>query len=436
MLGRIAQRVRTAPPKLVLAIGWLAAIVYAYPGQMTAQAFQILRQSRVRYYSDDYAPAMSKLWGYLELVVAGPTSLLCAQTAMFVIGAYAILQRALTTRAAAWVTAGLVAFPPILVTIATISTHSLMASLLVLGAGGLVSSRRRLHLASLAPLLVATAVQPSALVATLPLVLWLFVWRVDARRRRLHALAAWSAITLAALGFDAIYTHGHIHMWTSQRASYDIAGTLAFTDDLPDAEVRNTLAGTGLRVVFPQARARWLYDPADPSPLVAGDHPMWQFPLDGSAPTEGDALARAARTIAVGHPLAYVKHRVTVFGELLWLTESHPEAAVPPRQLGEPARKVGIPSRSSEVQDAATCVTGAFARHTPLFPPWLYLVLAFVLLVPALHHRDVLALLASGLAFEASLLVTATTPAYAASAWLIACTSMAIVMLVVRRART
>lgn len=428
--ARIAGAVRAAPPLLILAAGGIALLVYAYPGQMSDDAFELLRQARGRFFDDRYPPALPALWRHLELFVAGPAAILLVQGAAFLLGAFAILRRALSPRAAAWATCALVVFPPILAPLAQISSHALMAALLAAGAGPLAWAYPGLQRAGLGALLVATAVQPSAAVATLPLVLVHWRPELDGRRRLLHAIVAWLAITVAAMGLDAFYAKQPAHPWHSTLAAFDLAGTLVRAD----AEL-GALDGTGFAGDRGAIRAR--YTPAEARPLVSGDDAPWAFPSDGTAPpaAQRDALARAARAVAGDHPGAYLAHRLAVMRELLWLGTRHPDAAVLDRELPAVALRFGIPTRSSELQDAWTSVLAALAAHTPLFVPWLYLAVALLLLPLARRHRDVLALLASGLAFEASLFVTATGAAYAPSLWPIASTCLAIVLLLARRVR-
>jgi hypothetical protein len=124
-----------------------------------------------------------------------------------------------------------------------------------------------------------------------------------------------------------------------------------------------------------------------------------------------------------------------VVGEVLWVSAHHPETVVIDRELPALALKQGVPTRPSDVQRIETCWMTALATDVPVFAPALYLLLSIVLLVLARRHRDVLALLISGIALEASLLVTATSTDYRQSLWLLTCTLLAVVMLIARRAR-
>lgn len=414
-----------ASPRVILAATWLALVACAYPGRMSGESFAYLRQARTRFFSDGHAPALSTLWRVLELVLGGPAGMLLAQGAMLVIGAYWILSRTLAPRPAAWATAAVVAFPPVLAPMTAIWSHSMMAGLLALGTGALLSGRRR---AGLLALLGATAVQPSALAATLPLVVLLFVWR-DVRRHA-YAAAAWLAITAAALGINAVLAKQPTRAWHSALASYDLAGTLVFAD--ADA---GALVGTGVVVEpDPAAAVRAAYTPRGAASIAR----LWQLPADRAAPpaAQRDALAGAARALVLDHPAAYLRHRLGVFRELLWLGGHSPETvtAVEPPPRAE-ALAAGVPARHSTLQDAAAHGLTWLAARTPLFAPWSYLLLALLLAPLARRHRDLLALLASGVAFEASLLVTATGPELRHSHWMITSTVLTAILLAARRAR-
>jgi len=62
-------------------------------------------------------------------------------------------------------------------------------------------------------------------------------------------------------------------------------------------------------------------------------------------------------------------------------------------------------------------------------------VLAFVWLLLTRKHRDMFALLISGLLFESSLLVLAASPDYRYSHWMVICTAIGMIVLTARRYR-
>src|SRR5207248_5140424 len=101
-------------------MGWLVGLVYAYPGLVTMDSLDQLREGREGFYTDGHPPAMAALWRLVDMVISGPIGMLALQTLAFVIGAYLILRRALSPRRAAIATVLLFAFPPILAPMAVI----------------------------------------------------------------------------------------------------------------------------------------------------------------------------------------------------------------------------------------------------------------------------------------------------------------------------
>ena len=298
----------------ILALGWLIAFVYAYPGRMSAESFAYLKQARSKFASDAYAPAISALWRLLELVFAGPASLLALQLTAFVAGTYWIAKRWLDERTAAWAVLAVVVFPPVLVNVGAISTASVASCLLACGAGALLQQRRRLGFAAL---VVATAVVPVLAVATIPLVLF-------ASRSARTVAIVWVLLTGVAVGGDALLAKGPWHL-----------------------------------------RAK------SPDPV---------------------AVLRDARI----------------------------EAPVLDDSL-----KLGVPTRSSEFQDAATAVTDALA---PIGMPWLWLALAAATAWYVRRRAELLLLLASGVVSLLALAFAASGAAPGQAMWLIASVILAAIV--------
>src|SRR5690242_15858685 len=112
---RIARGIAAAPPRAVLAIGWIFLIVYAFPGVMTQDSFDHLREARASNYSDAHPPLINLIWAICDYIIAGPFGMLVLQSTCFLAGLYTMLRRVLGPRAAAWASSGVLVLPPVMV---------------------------------------------------------------------------------------------------------------------------------------------------------------------------------------------------------------------------------------------------------------------------------------------------------------------------------
>jgi hypothetical protein len=434
-----------ALPLAILGIGWMLVVAYAHPGLMTQDSFDHLKEARSGVYTDGHPPSIVALWRMIDKVIPGPFGMLALQLTAFQVGLYLIFRRTFSRTAAAIAATVVLVFPPVMMPMAVVWKDCLMAGFLVLGIGGLLGARRSVKLGGLVALMLASAFRYNAFAATLPAVVLLFEWRPGMHwlRRYAIALMAWLAITFTAFTINAALTDKQMHVWHSSLAVYDIVGTLAFVDHIPDSELEQTLASTGLLVHDDiHASIRIVYSPRDFFPILT--HPrraLWNLPIYGLTPApkeQRDAIARAWWNVLTSHPLAYIEHRLTVMTEVLCLGRVRkPEVAVTRREYGFPtvAHSLGISTEWAPYQLTATRWMQFVWRNTPIFVPWIYLVLALVMLPLTRKNRDVFALLASGLIFESSLLVLAPSPDYRYSHWMVICTVIAVIVLTARRFR-
>jgi hypothetical protein len=311
----------------------------------------------------------------------------------------------------------------------------------------LLDERRGIKLAGLAALVVATAVRYNAFAATFPLILGIFEWQPAMHWARRYALAAvaWAGVTLTAFGLNTALTDQEMHFWHSSLAVYDIIGTLAKLDrDIPDADLERAFAGTDLLVHdHIHAKARALFNPRDFLPIITDEqHRFWDLPAYGNVVVpepRRDALARAWKDIVMSHPRAYLRYRLAVMVEVLCLTHSRPSGVVPRRdfKVVEFAWAQSVPTSTSPVQHRLTYWMSSLWKVLPIYVPWMYAVLGLVVagLALAIRSLDVVALCASGLVMEATLLFLAPSPDYRYSHWLVVSVCLAIVIITVRRAR-
>jgi len=146
----------------------------------------------------------------------------------------------------------------------------------------------------------------------------------------------------------------------------------------------------------------------------------------------GDAGARrvaiaavawlAISLAALGASKHYTKAPTAVWSYVV--PREQPHFDVPARELPDSVLKLGVPTRSTKIQDGWTAMNLWLDAHTPLFTPWPYFALLLVLIPFATRHRDVLTLLASALAFHAPMIVTG---------WLVAATLLAAALVIARR---
>lgn len=431
---------RLSDPRVILVAGWLGLVLYAFPGLMTMDSIQQLQEARSHVFTDSHPALMAIVWSGLDRIIAGPFLMLVLQSVPFVAGLYLLLRRALSPRKAAVAAVLILWFPPVLAPMAVIWKDCMMAGFFLLGTAALLDDRRKVQIAGLVCFVIATSVRYNALAATLPLIVLLFRSFSHWLKRYATALGVWLTVTLVAFGLNAAVTDKKMHIWESSLALMDIAGTLAETDGtIPDDQLRTTLAGTQILVDKDiHAAIRRQYSALDFEPLIAREGHLWDVPISGTVPAPAPqvaAIARAFWDVVTAHPAAYLRHRWHVFENVIALAPGPVQSPVMTHryQYEDLLKMLGLRKSPSHFQDWLGRRLVRIARTTPLFRPWMYLVIALLLLPLALRHRDVLALLLSGIGLEASLFVLAPTPDYRYSHWLVLCTCVAVVMLTARR---
>ena len=430
---------------MILAIAWAILIIYAFPGEMTQDSFDHMREARSGIYSDAHPPIINVLFKTCDSIVAGPFGFLVVQSGLLLGGLYAIFRRTFAPRRAAWWTLAVYLFPPVMTVMAVIWKDCVMAGMLAVAIAGLLSERRAYRLGALAAIVLATAFRYNAFGATLPLVVLLFEWRPGLHWLKRYGLATavWLAATLAAFGINAALTDKPMHYWNSSLAIYDIVGTYAYVDeDLPDAQLLDDLRGTDLLITHDiHTTMRIVYSPRSFYPILNDpDHTMWNLPINGYVPApeaQRDAIARAWWHAITTYPWAYTKHRLTVFAEVLDYASTRGLGIQVKREFQWPAfaAEQGLATGVSPLQHKLTRAMQWIGRHTPFYVPWIYLLLSVVLLPLAFRHRDVLAILLSGIVMELSLLPLVHSRDYRYSHWMVITTTIGAIVLVARRVR-
>ena len=391
---------------------------------MSSDSLVQLQEARSLHFSDWHPPAMAAVWSIADAIVAGPFGMLLLQASLLLAGLYRLLARVCEPRIAAFVASGLFLFPPVLAPMAVIWKDSLMAGLLVMGTSLLVDDKRRL---ALALLVAASAMRFNACFAVLPLLVVLWPGQRGLRRVAI-AFTLWLATTTTAFGINRVLTDAPAHAWTRSLAPGDIAGVIRFSHyRYTNAELLQILDGTPLVVRDELERhvRRW-YTPVSWWPVTNGDNRIMNWPET----PHYDAITRAWCTLVSENPRAYLLHRSRVFREVLGLSDG--PAFDPAWRYHANHDALHVDASSGRVQAALGHAIGWLAEHTPLFRPYVYFVLALVLLWFARRDRLVRALLASGLCYELTLFVLAPSPDFRYSHWLVVCALLATAMTAAR----
>lgn len=197
----------------------------------------------------------------------------------------------------------------------------------------------------------------------------------------------------------------------------DIQGTARFADPISDDDLRALLAGTNLTVDHDiQRELAAHYDPK--LYLEFAEHPQ---PLElSTTDAQHEAVHRAWRTLVLREPLAYLHHHWGMFRRVL---EIHASSTPPVFVTAD---------------EPSLFQRGAFWFVRSIgalwYVPFVYFAVALFTLAFA-RTRTELALLGSGLVYELGMFPVALTADYRYSHWLILSTTIAVVLVVIRRSK-
>jgi hypothetical protein len=401
--------------RVVLAAGWIAFLLYAYPGFMSFDSAVQLREARAGHYSDWHPPVMAFIWRYLDMVVAGPLLMLLLQSGLLLFGSYALLRRVARPTYAACGAAGILLFPPIATAMAVIWKDSLMVGAVVAGLALVLAESRRRRIAGLALFALAAAVRYNGFTITLVPMIALFRWNdaTGALRRYAVATIAWLATVGCAQLANRALVDEPMHPWHGSVAMFDIVGTIRFSPPLDDDTLAEALRGTPLLVAHDfQREARAAYDPT--AGVFRIIDTFMKQPTDAE---QRDAVARAWWQLVSAHPTAYLEHRWQVFERVLSL-----------QREAEPWIWTGIDGTGADlVQLTPTRFQNKLMRAAHRFATswlmrvWVYLLSSLVVGAIAIAMRDrvAIAIVVSAISAELVLLIAAPTDDFRYSLWLV-----------------
>jgi hypothetical protein len=421
-----------AQPRTIVVGGWVAFMVYAFPGYMGWDSVTQLAQARRGYFTDDHPPALAVLWRFFEHFVHGPLLMLVAVSIPFAWGLFAILRRYMQPKTAAWASVLVLWFPPILTIMAAIFKDTLMAACLVAGTAMLLAPRR--SWIGLVLMGAATLFRYNAIAATFPLVVLLWRYGTSAGWRRYAiAAAAWFGVTAAALEAPRVLADEETHYWYWSHALMDMSGTLEFSRPYSDAELEALLPDMLHVHDHIQDRMRAIYQPVDFRHLDRGEHQIFEHPITEA---QRQTVGRAWKTLIHDNAAAYLSFRWQNFSALNRFDHAvYMNAATQFGAYGhEDNELVQQDAAHSKIQRRVADVMIAIS-YTKLFDPAPYLILGLLLIPFALRERLAGALIASGLAYQLAWFVLAPTADYRYSHWLVTTITLATIVLFASRYR-
>lgn len=394
-----------AAPWIAAAAGITIVGLCFYPGQMSADSIDQLRQARAGIFTDWHSPVMSWWWSCLDRVLPGPFGMLLFQNLLFWCGLAGILAGRLRPVTAGVLTLAIGLAPCCLGLLGTIWSDVGMGAALLL-AVALIDrfgrTRSRVALAGAALLLFyACAIRKNAAAAALPVVWWAgLVWRsegkiVTARRVRRSALPAILTVTLIFAGAQLVnraLAGPHAMLQSQQLFLHDLAAiSVARKENFLPAYLRSGPTPVSLATL----QKRYTSDSVDP--LLFGDPPRVPLTTDRAHYAE---LRRQWWHQVVSQPAAYFRHRTAVMTATLGLT---PEV-VYPFHWGINPNEFGYAMNDTRWFRGVSRLLAA-VKGTVFFRGWFFVLLGGTAVTIAWRRRAglalTLALVGSGLTYIA-----------------------------------
>ncbi|HEX5064283.1 MAG TPA: hypothetical protein VFV99_33140 [Kofleriaceae bacterium] len=414
-------------PRTWLLVGWVIFGLCSYPGYLSIESGLQLYNVRTGVYSDAFSPVMTGLWSLLEVVFAGPAPMLALQSGLFLFGLAAILRTILSPRAAALTACGVLLFPPVFAVMAVIWPDPLLASALVAGTGALLQHRRAWRITGGILLAFACACRPEVTVALAPIV-FLFVPKGVWSKRVGLTIAVVVGLSSVARITEWVLTDDVSLEWQQQLLLPDVVSTIRKGHPNP-ATLDRLVAGLP-KAATPDADDRLVRgrDALDVWTLTHGEKRVFE-PI--ATEEQAEAMRAAWRHAIAQYPLGYLKHRRVMTWHLLGISGKWAPVY---DDFGDPELLAPLHHRAipSDWQLGWQIVVRGVSK-TPLFRPWLYVVLAIVLVYFTRKQRVLRALVVSGILYELTWMFFAPSPDYRLSHWLVTTTTIAGIALLVGR---
>lgn len=426
------ERVRSLRPRTVLIGAFVLFLLYGFPGYMSSDSVLQLSEAVAGKFSDGNPPLMAAEWMILDKIISGPLLMLCLQGGLLLGGLYYLFRRLLEPRGAAWVASGIFLFPPVMVVMAVIWKDSQMAAYLVAGTAALIHPRLRTRLLGLGLLVAACSLRHNAVAAAAPLIAILFEWRQGLRWTKRLAIVGGVVIVVGLAGFAVTRVLASKHVKLTPMFN-DVVGVIAYSDHRSDDDLRQVLRGVPLAIdcCF-QPQAQILAEQQHGWLVMQGPNAFFKPP---HTEEEWAALDRAWRELILGDKRAYLAFHGDQMLRLLHYGDDDLPGAIWNRFLEADIQVTYVDHNASFSwfqERFGIGVLYKLDRYTPLFHPWIYAVIA-ILLMFLCRSGLPLALYISGLLYELGYFPVGVEPEFRYSHWMVLATCIATVVLFLQR---
>ena len=411
---------------LVAALGAIAYAATFYPGAMPFDSGYLWWQARGGTTSNIHGVGMVWLWRATDLLLPGPAGMFVLQLALFWSG-LALVATALNARTR-WRIAAMflaAAAPVCFVLMSHVWSDPLLMATLTCATGALlharVSGRHAWLLAALALLFLPLTLRHNALPAVIPLLIYLVYLWISPQNAHRH----WRRIVAAALAASLILQSASLALERTVDQRLSVFPATALWDlaavSLDVGEILLPPASHGPALTLDDLAQA--FEPYANTTLFARTHAGMRQPFFASGDPLNAAVRDAWLNAIVTHPYAYLAHRGRLARPLFG---THPR--VWPRELvyfdGEYAYD-GNPAVAPNTSAAHAWCLRVFdaLRDTLLLAAWPYLLLALIALAIAWRRRrdadmrPAIAVLCSGLAYAAPLLIIAPAAELRYTGW-------------------
>ena len=228
---------------LAMLAGALITIWCFYPGYMSVDSFEQLKQARSGKFTDWHPPLMSYTWGLFDQVMPGPSGMLIFHSLMFWIGLALVVYLSVANEyLAPLLILSIGFFPPIFAVLGTVWKDVGMAASLLLAFALLLYAERNSNkpalLAALLCLFYGLSVRHNSAPAVFPLALWsgLIAYRLwDCKKSRATLLMV--GLGIGIFLFLGLLSFGATRLLTKGQSAYPIQAILLH--DLVGVSIRD-----------------------------------------------------------------------------------------------------------------------------------------------------------------------------------------------------